>query len=315
MQRPRLDIVIVNWNSGSLLQRCVDSISEAERKTYDIGRLVVVDNASRDDSAEAIDGTGLPLHLLRNRNNLGFAAGANQGAAGSRADYLLILNPDVRLFEDSVAATIAFLEAPENKDVAITGIQLLDEAGGLQRTCGRFPGPGPVVARALGLDRLAPRVFPPHFMTEWDHGETCRVDQVMGACLFVRRRVFEKLGGFDERFFVYFDDVDLCLRARQGGYAVVYYAGARAVHLGGGTTRAIPGRRLFYSLRSRLAYARKHFGPAGCAFVYGATLLLEPCTRLAYALTRASGAEMRQTVAGAALLWRDVALHSWRRAV
>lgn len=303
---PSLDIVIVNWNAGALLGRCVGSIGAALTGGVALDRLVVVDNASRDESADALPGNGLPLVVLRNDTNRGFAAGCNQGAAGSRADHILFLNPDTRLGPASLAPAVAFLEDPANAWVGVLGIRLRGEDGAVQRSCARAPTPGRLVAQAVGLDRLLPRVFPPHFMTEWDHGDTRSVDQVMGAFLLIRRSLFEALGGFDERYFVYFDDVDLCLSAREAGWGVVHHAGGEAEHKGCGTTESIKDIRLFYALRSRLLFAAKRFGPGALAAVAVATLVVEPLMRIGHAMTRGAGDEVAAVWRGARMLWADL---------
>ncbi len=300
-----LDIITVNWNSGALLRECVASIPAACAGGVRLGRVVVVDNASEDGSTDRLS-NGLPLTVLRNASNRGFAAACNQGAAGSRADYLLFLNPDTRLFPTTLSTVLAFLDDPVNADVGIAGIRLLDQAGVCQRNCARVPTPGRLVAHSLGLDRVLPWLFPPHFMTEWDHGETRPVDQVMGAFLLVRRALFEALGGFDERFFVYFDDVDLCLRARFAGWRVMHYARSEAYHRGGGTTDRIRDVRLFYGLRSRIQFACKHFGAFAAATVTLSALVLEPTARLARACARGSLSEVGEVLSGTRMLWRDL---------
>lgn len=309
MTTPSLAIVTVNWNSGGLLRACVGSLRRALTGGFALERMTVVDNASRDGSADGLEaeaGDGVPLAVLRNAGNRGFAAACNQGAAGSAADYLLFLNPDTRLSAASLAPALAFLEEPANAGVGALGVRLVDEAGRTQRACARAPTPGRLVAQGLGLDRAFPRLFPPHFMTEWDHADTRDVDQAMGAFLMIRRRLFEELGGFDERFFVYFDDVDLCLRVRRAGWRVVHFAGAEAYHRGCGTTDQVRDVRLFYSLRSRLLFAAKHFGPLPAAAVAAATLLVEPLARLALAGLRRTPGEAAEVLRGTRLLWADL---------
>lgn len=306
---PSLAIVTVNWNSGGLLRACVGSLGQALSGSFRLERMTVVDNASRDDSADGLDaaaGAGVPLAVLRNAENRGFAAACNQGAAGSAADYLLFLNPDTRLSAASLAPALAFLEEPVNARVGALGVRLVDEAGRTQRACARAPTPLRLVAQGLGLDRAFPRLFPPHFMTEWDHADTRDVDQAMGAFLMIRRRLFEELGGFDERFFVYFDDVDLCLRVRRADWRIVHFAGAEAYHRGCGTTDQVRDVRLFYALRSRLLFAAKHFGPLSVAAVAAATLLLEPLARLALAALRRAPGEAAEVLRGTRLLWADL---------
>lgn len=306
-----LDIVIVNWNSGRELRDCLESIAAAWRDGVELGRVVVVDNASRDGSADGLEGPGLPLTVVRNPENRGFAAACNQGANGSRAKYLLFLNPDVQLLADSLSVPVAVMERPGNERVGICGIQLLDQEGRVWRRCARFPTPARFLATIVGLDRLWPRRFPSHFMTEWDHATTRDVDQVMGAFFLVRRSLFEALGGFDERFFVYFEDADFSYRARAQAWRSLYLAQARARHWGGGTSRQVKARRLFYSLRSRLSYAYKHFGFAPATALAFATLLIEPVSRLALSAARLSPAQIVETLHGFGLLWRDVPRVLW----
>jgi GT2 family glycosyltransferase len=160
-----------------------------------------------------------------------------------------------------------------------------------------------MVGQSIGLDRFLPRVFPPHFMVEWDHATTRSVGQVMGAFLVIRRDLFEELGGFDERFFVYYEDLDLCLRAHRAGWDVLHCAEATARHEGGGTTSQVKGRRLSYLLTSRVLFAAKHFSRAGAVAVISATLLLEPLARLARAALRLSFGEAWQVLQGTLLTW------------
>ena len=124
-----------------------------------MGRVVIVDNAATDSSIDHLDNIKLPLSLIRNAQNRGFAAVCNQGAKGSNADYLLFLNPDTRLFEDSLIKLLAFIEQPENQKIGIIGIQLVAETGRVSRTCARFPTPGMFFSKMLGFDRLFPQ-FP-----------------------------------------------------------------------------------------------------------------------------------------------------------
>lgn len=301
-----LDIIIVNWNAGIQLRGCLDSILAARRDGFELDRVVVVDNASEDGSANRLDGLDLPLVIQRNQENRGFAAAANQGTRSSHADYLLFLNPDTRLYIDSLATPLAYLDRPENTGVGIVGIQLVDETGRVHRSCARLPTPGRYLAMMAGLDRLLPGLFPSHFMAEWDHQDSREVDQVIGAFFLVRRTVFEALDGFDERFFVYFEDVDFALRARKAGWRSYYLATARAYHRGGGTTEEAKALRLAYNLRGRILYSFKHFGQFSAALVTLATLLVEPVSRVVLAMARRSPTEALDTLRGYARLWSEV---------
>jgi GT2 family glycosyltransferase len=274
----RVDVVIVNWNAGAQLRACLETLATADEHLGHVAHVVVVDNASSDGSSESIDPHGMALHVVRNPDNRGFAAACNQGARFGSADYVLFLNPDVRLESNSLDVAIEALDDPANRQAAIAGVQLYDEVGHTARNCARFPTPWTMVVRAIGLDRV--RMARSYVMDDWPHDTTRVVDHVMGAFYLVRRGVFAQLRGFDERFFVYLEDVDFSVRARAAGWHSLYLTGARAFHKGGGTSERAPADRLAYAVRSRLVYARKHFTAPGRIFVDLATLVVEPWVRI-----------------------------------
>ncbi|MGD1048892.1 MAG: glycosyltransferase family 2 protein [Candidatus Krumholzibacteriaceae bacterium] len=291
-----LDVIIVNWNAGAQLRRCLDSLARTERDGFDLSRVVVVDNASRDGSAEGLDYPALPLSVIRNERNEGFAAACNRGASGSRADYILFLNPDTELFADSIAKPVAFMERSGNRRIGIAGIQLVDGSGAVSRSCARFPSLARCVSRALGLSRLSPRLFPSYIMNEWDHASNREVDHVSGAFFLVRRAPFEELGGFDERFFVYLEDLDFSYRMSLAGWKSAYVAGARAFHKGGGVSEQAKAERLFFSISSRVLYAIKHFSGVDAAALVLVTAVPEPVVRLC---SSAAGGSLEGVVATA----------------
>ena len=162
-----------------------------------------------------------------------------------------------------------------------------------------------MVGQSLGIDRFGIPLFPPHFLKAWKHDETRQVDQVMGAFFFVRRSLFERLAGFDERFFVYYEDLDCALRAKAIGYNSVYMANARVYHKGQGTTSKIVDRRLFYVNRSRALYARKHFSAPGAFVVISVMLVIEPVTRFVAALFSKVNSPLA-VLRGYRMLWADL---------
>lgn len=303
MGNATIDIIIVNWNAGRQLSDCLNSIMVAHRQGFELGRVVVVDNASVDGSAEELDRLGLPITVIRNMSNRGFAPACNQGAYGSEADYLLFLNPDTRLFEKSLTKALAFMEQPDKKHIGIVGVQLVDECGRISRTCARFPTAGLLFSKTLGLDHLFPERFPSSRMTEWDHTASREVDQVMGAFFLVRRVLFDFLGGFDERFFVYYEEVDFSLRAWQAGWRSYYLAETQAYHKGGGTSERVKAARLFYSLRSRILYGYKHLGWWTATSLMLGTLMLEPLARLVLLAFRRDSRQLLETFKGYSMLW------------
>ncbi|MCC6992463.1 MAG: glycosyltransferase family 2 protein [Acidobacteria bacterium] len=281
-----LDIVIVNWNTGDALRACLQSIAEGAAGVT-LARVVVVDNASTDDSMTRASAVRLPLTVVGNDANRGFGAACNQGARGSAADYLLFLNPDTLLEPDTLARTLAFLESPAQADVGICGIRLLGDDGLPSTSAARFPSPRIIFGEATGLGRVVPGLFPRHLLTADDCATTRDVDQVIGAYFVIRRALFDALAGFDERFFVYFEEVDLSLRARLAGYRSVFFADASAYHAGGLSSDQVKAARLFYTLRGRLLYAWKHFPVVERWLVMAITLGVEwPARTL---LARAKG--------------------------
>ena len=225
------------------------------------------------------------------------AAACNQGAVGSSADYLLFLNPDTRLYPDTLSKTVAFMQAPEQQDVGICGVRLVDDDGRPTTSAARFPSLRSLFGDATALSRVLPSLFPPHLLSASECDTTRDVDQVIGAFFLIRRHVFEALGGFDERFFVYYEEVDLSLRARQRGHRSMYFSGAGAYHRGGRSSEQVKATRLFYSLRSRLLYAFKHFSRLGAWLAVLVTFGVEWPARSARAMLR--GATERGEVADA----------------
>jgi hypothetical protein len=158
-----------------------------------------------------------------------------------------------------------------------------------------------------GLDKLGPRLFRTHFVTDWDHDEDRTVDHVMGAFYLVRGSLFAQLGGFDERFFVYLEDLDFSYRAHQAGWSSYYLASARAYHRSGGTSQQVRARRMFYALRSRILYGYKHFNRWQAGGLMAGTLLLEPLIRLLHAASRLSWRTIREVLRAYSLLYADAA--------
>lgn len=306
-EKMAVDVIIVNWNAGTQLAEAIASIAQYPSNL--VSSVIIVDNASTDDSlarAEAIPDLPFHLQVIRNVKNHGFGAACNQGAALANSEYLLFLNPDTRLFERSLFLPLDFMEAAQNQSVGICGIQLIDEHAEVSRSCARFPTPRMFYSKIFGLDRLFPKFFHSHFMEEWGHSENRKVDHVIGAFFLVRRRLFSELKGFDERFFVYLEDLDFSLRAKKSGWASYYLAEARAYHKGGGTSEQVKARRLFYSLRSRILYGYKHFTPIQATLLLVSTLCFEPLIRLAFNFLRGAFKSAGETISGYLMLYRGL---------
>lgn len=289
-----LDIVIVNWNSRPQLTACLRSLSK--RGLPKGASIVVVDNSLQSESPEDISGA-LPFTILHPEKNLGFGAGCNLGASQGKAPFILFLNPDILFPPGSIKKLIAYIQADNLPDnTGIIGVQLLNPDGSIQKNVARLPMFKHLFPRMLGLDRAFPQLFKPHYIKDMDYSQNQLVDQVPGAFFLVRRELFETLGGFDEHFFMYYEDVDFSYRARLAGWDTLYLAEISVQHVGGGTTEHIKGRRLFYSLRSRVLYAEVHFGRVcAIALIFG-ILVLEFPARLLHALLHFSLDELSTTI-------------------
>jgi len=293
---PQLDIVIVNWNAGSYLRECIRSMSIALSNSFELKSIVIVDNASTDNSLDDVEDVDLPVRIIRNDSNVGFGKACNAGVWSCSSEYLLILNPDTRLFSNSIDPVILFMQKEENKSVGMVGVQIIDDEGNISRNCARFPTPFGSIYRSLGLDRLFPKIFKTHFMTEWDHKDSRVVDQIMGSFIVLRRDLFEKLKGYDDDFFVYYEDLDLAYRGFKLGYKNYYLAEAQVYHKGGGTSENIKATRLAYILHSKLIYSKKHYSKLAYFLVFMATLVVEPIVRILHSMFRVSVGQAKEVL-------------------
>lgn len=298
----QLDIVIVNWNSNTQLMECLNSIPQTLNNTFELKQIIIVDNASTDISLQGVHTLPLPIVLIQNTENKGFAYACNQGSRRSEADYLLFLNPDTRMYPNSLSIPLEFMEQPRNKNIGILGIQLLDEHQHIAKSCARFPTTSHYVAKAFGLERF----FETHFMQEWDHLTNKEVDQVMGAFFLVRRNLYQQLEGFDERFFVYFEEVDFALRAKKSGWLSYYLAEAQIFHRGGGTSQQVKAKRLYYHWRSRMQYSFKHFNFFSACLLLTTTLFVEPFGRCTLALAKGSRLQVKETIEAYKMFWKSL---------
>jgi GT2 family glycosyltransferase len=281
-----VDVVIVSWNTGGKLTACVDSVFSSEQRGWTLDRVVVLDNASDDDSFSRLESqcTEAKLELVRNNRNLGFAAACNEGARRCTADILLFLNPDTVLSRHAISVAAEDMRQSSGIGsgdvISVVGIRILNEAGQTMRTCSRFPSTGNYLLHLSGLDRVRCLRHLGRDMAEWDHRESRIVDQVMGAFFMVSQTQFATLGGFDERFFVYYEEVDYCRRIRQMGGVVYFDAAGTVLHHGGVSAAASSGMSLYYSWRSQVLYFRKNIGRGAALIVGLGTLLVEPVARL-----------------------------------
>lgn len=255
-----LSIIVVNWNVCDLLRRCLASI-EANRGDLSL-EVIVIDNASSDDSVPMVEREFSQVRLVASRENLGYTGGNNLGAKKAQGRYLFILNPDTEIVGDALKQMVAYLD--ENPQVAVVGPQLLYPDGSIQPSRRRFPQ----LAMAF-IDDSVPfgrRWFPnskleqAFLMADSPDDEIQSVDWLVGAALMIRREVWQKVGPLDDQFFMYFEELDWCKRCRSMGWEIHYLPQAQVIHHHGAASGQIPARKRIYLNRSKIIYFGKHFG-------------------------------------------------------
>ena len=244
--------VVVNWNAGGLLLACARTLVEAGAN-----EIVVVDNGSMDDSVDRLEAAGLDrVRVVRAGVNLGYGAGINRGVAvaGPGSGHVLVCNPDLLLDESCIKALLARLEA--EPELGIVGPRLRNPDGSTHVSGRPFPSVRDALGHAfVGLVWRGNPWSRRYLQTSWDRRDAADVDWASGALLLVRRCTFDQLHGFDERFFMFMEDVDLCWRARESGWRVAVEPSAGAVHVVGASRAARPYRMVIAHHRSLWRYS------------------------------------------------------------
>ena len=242
-----LSIIVLSYNTEELLANCLRSIyTHLSEKLFE---LIVVDNASKDGSVVMVKKEFPKVILIQSSENQGFAKGANLGVKKATGKYFLFLNSDAVLEDDKIHQMIEFMN--ELKRASIVGGQLVNTDGTRQRSFGRFYTLSVVFAMLIAGDKGE--------MWNRKSTESREVDWVSGGFMMVRREVFEKLKGFDEGFFMYLEDMELCYRARKAGHAVYFFPKSKVIHLHqGSSNRAFAIRHIYKGL---VYFYRKHRNP------------------------------------------------------
>ena len=261
-----VDVVIVNYRSYDELGRCLASL---EPNHSQLGRVAVIDHESNLDEASRIGARFPWAHILERSTNEGFATGVNLGARQSRAPFILLLNPDCVADERAIGQLVDY--ARTRPDAGVVGPRILNTDGTVQGSARRFPG---ITTAVAGRSSWLTRKFPNnplsrHNLPSLDGRTTpLNVDWVSGACMLVRRTAFEQVDGMDERFFLYWEDADLCRRLGEKGWRTVYFPGATIVHAGGRSSIHVYRESLAAFHESAFVLFRKHaswparlFGP------------------------------------------------------
>ncbi len=251
-----LSIIIVNWNVRDLLRECLRSI-EDEKGDLSL-EIIVVDSASNDDSAAMVRSEFPSVHLIACTENVGFPRGNNIGLQEARGDYLLLLNPDTVIVDDALAVLVSYLQV--NPDVGVVGPQLLNPDGSVQSSRRRFPTAATGFFESTWLEGLAPGILRRYYALDLPDDATADVDWLTGACIMVPRLAYEAVGGLDEGYFMYSEELDWCRRIKESGRRVVYYPAARVIHhVGKSSEQAVTARHINFN-RAKLRYFRKYHG-------------------------------------------------------
>ena len=247
-----LSIIIVTWNTRDLLSACLASLFEHPPKVgFDV---YVVDNGSKDGTDEMVRSKYPQVTLISNRENLGFAAANNQAVEHAKGRFLLFLNSDTEIPADSLDSMIEALE--QEPSIGILGPRVESPDGRLQRTCARSSSPWLEFVHLVCLETVMPGKR--HNMKSWKPGEMRFVNVIQGSCLMIRRKVLEEIGNWDERFFMYCEDDDLCERCRHAGWRVGWWPQAVISHHGGAGAGAVPDRMFLEFYRSKILFYRKN---------------------------------------------------------
>jgi N-acetylglucosaminyl-diphospho-decaprenol L-rhamnosyltransferase len=252
-----LSIIIVSWNVADLLRACLDSIIKTPTTlSYEI---VVVDSASRDQTVATIQADYPQVILLAQAENLGFTKCNNIGLKAAQGRHIILLNPDTEVIGDALGTMVAYLDA--HTDVGIVGPQTLNTDGSYQSTKRHFPTLLISLFESTWLQRFSPKGLMDRFYAaEVANDATGDVDWVQGSALMARREVYEQIGGLDEGFFMFSEELDWCKRTKDAGWRVVYVGDAKITHHGGKSTDQIAAQKHIYFHGSKLRYFRKHHG-------------------------------------------------------
>ena len=254
-----LSIIIVNWNTSELLVQCIESIYRGKpRPTFEI---IVVDNGSSDDSVSLLTKHFPNIHLIKNGSNLGFAKANNQGLAVAKGRYFLLLNSDTIVLPNALDKMVQTAE--DHADVGAIGPKLLNMDGTLQESWSGFPTFWSELFGRL-IHRRNPLTDVP-FAYE--------VDWIMGACLLVRSETIAEVGGLDEGYSFYSEEVDWCFRMKEQGWKILYLSNAEVYHIGGGSSERNSLIRMGLLYKNKLRYFNKYYGSTQATFLrYGLAL-------------------------------------------
>lgn len=249
-----LSIIIVNWNTKELLNDCILSIRKwAGAVTYEV---IIVDNASYDGSSIFIEEKFPDVKLIKNTVNKGFAAACNEGAKNTDGRYLFFLNPDTLLTENCLEKLVEF----SDKQIwfGALGPQLIGREGRIQNSVRKFPTITGLLTKNTIIGKIIPLLGKNKLACTLSQDKASSVEQVSGAALLIKKDIWRDVGGMDERFFMFYEEVDLCRRLKDLGYNIYYIPQVQIIHKGGGARKKDRSAVLYYLQRSMFLYLKKY---------------------------------------------------------
>jgi hypothetical protein len=264
-----VSIIIVSWNVRDLLRRCLLSVNSEQLAVNSkqstvhsslLTEILIVDNASADGTVAMLRAEFPAVRVIANSENVGFTRGNNQALAAAQGRYLFLLNPDTELRAGALQTLFDYAKA--HPRVGIIGPRLFYGDGAPQSSRRRFPTLATAFLESTKLQQWFPRhrVLTHYYMDDTSDDATQEVDWINGAAMFVRREVYEQIGGFDERFFMYSEELDWCYRAKQAGWQIVYLPTAQVVHYEGKSSEQVVAARDIHFHSSKIRFFRKYRG-------------------------------------------------------
>ena len=290
-----LSIVIVSYNSKDFLEECIESIyAETKDICFDIW---VVDNNSCDNSVEMLNNRYPQVNFIEDKHNQEFAKANNQAISKTQSGYVLLLNPDTLILQNAIERTVKFMD--EYPDVGIAGCRVLNTDGSLQLACRRsIPTPWVAFFRLTGLSKLFPnsKIMAKYNLTYLNANKHHEVDAVSGAFLMIRKKVIDEIGMLDEKFFMYGEELDWCLRAKRKGWKVTYYPDAEIIHYKGECSKFNSRKAAFEFHRAMYLFHKKHFAkeysPITNFFIYAGIAMKAICSWKSFLFSAKVGSKM-----------------------
>lgn len=308
---PDISVSIVSYNTRGLLRACLLSLQmrhEAGEATLEI---IVADNGSMDGSVEMVRSEFPTVRLVETGGNIGYGRANNLALEGAQGRYFFVLNSDTDVEPGALSALLGFMDA--HPDVGAAGAQLVLPDGTIQASCATDPSLLSVFWEQMYLDKLLPanKVTGAYSMTHWAYNDARAVEQVAGACLFVRREAYQAIGGFDPAYFMYFEDTDFCIRLRRAGWPIWFVPQARIGHRLGASSHAdwrVRARMIASYNQSRYYYYSRYGGRRQGALLKTLTLMGAALRLLAWSLVSVRRPSGREQVH----LFQSVLAQTWR---